>query len=70
MSTLPSVSIVVVNWSGRHLLEDCLPSIAALDYPASLVETIVVDNGSEDGSVEWLGRAWPLFASWWKRGPG
>jgi len=59
VSTLPSVSIVVVNWSGRHLLEDCLPSIAALDYPASLVETIVVDNGSEDGSVEWLGRAWP-----------
>jgi len=56
MSTLPSVSIIVVNWNGRHLLETCLPSIAALDYPHGCREVVVFDNGSTDGSVDWLAR--------------
>lgn len=59
MHVLPSVSIVVVNWDGRHLLETCLPSIAALDYPRELREVIVFDNGSGDGSLEWIARHWP-----------
>jgi GT2 family glycosyltransferase len=59
VGTLPSVSLVVVNWNGRQLLETCLPSIAALDYPRECRELIVFDNGSADGSVEWLARRWP-----------
>ena len=47
-----SVSVVLVNYNGRHHLERCLPALAATrDVP---VETIVVDNGSNDNSLEWL----------------
>lgn len=44
------VSVIVVNWNGAHLLPACLDAIEAQDYP--LVEVIVVDNGSRDGSAE------------------
>lgn len=43
------VSVVVVNWNGRRYLEGCLGSIAAQDFRD--VETILVDNGSTDGSL-------------------
>jgi GT2 family glycosyltransferase len=51
------IAIVIVNWNGRHLLDPCLEAAAAQTAPAELV--IVVDNGSTDGSVAHLHRAWP-----------
>jgi GT2 family glycosyltransferase len=46
------ISIVIVNWNGVHLLQPC---IAALRRQTERrFETIVVDNGSTDGSLEWL----------------
>ncbi|MBA3534807.1 MAG: glycosyltransferase family 2 protein [Ardenticatenales bacterium] len=53
----PLVSVVIPTWNGKHHLELCLPSLAAQAYRP--FEIIVVDNGSEDGSVEWLAREWP-----------
>lgn len=44
------VSVVVVNWNRRNLLRGCLSSLARQTHP--VFETIVVDNGSEDGSAE------------------
>lgn len=38
----------MVNWNGRGLLEACLDALSAQDYGS--IETIVVDNGSTDGS--------------------
>lgn len=46
----PSVAIVVLNWNGREVLENCLRSIHSLSYAP--LEVVVVDNGSTDGSVE------------------
>ncbi len=46
------VSVIVVNWNGRHLLESCLASLAA--QTLSPLEVILVDNGSEDGSADWV----------------
>ncbi len=46
------VSVVIVNWNGCHLLEECFQALAAQTYRD--FEVIVVDNGSRDGSVEWL----------------
>lgn len=43
-----SVSIIVVNWNGRHHLQLCLSSLIAQTYPN--FEIILVDNGSTDGS--------------------
>jgi GT2 family glycosyltransferase len=46
------VSIIVLNWNGKHLLGDCLDSIKAQTYPH--IEIIVIDNGSVDGSIPYL----------------
>jgi len=45
-------SVVIPNWNGRHLLAACLDSLKAQTLKA--FELIVVDNGSTDGSAEWL----------------
>jgi len=57
--TLPSVSIVVVTYDGRGLLPACLDSVRRLDYPKHRLETIVVDNGSSDGTLEFLRLKYP-----------
>lgn len=47
---LPSVSVVVVSWNSRDDLRDCLDSLRA--QKGGELEIIVVDNGSEDDTVE------------------
>ncbi|HUB31765.1 MAG TPA: glycosyltransferase family 2 protein [Bryobacteraceae bacterium] len=44
------ISVVVVNWNRRVLLRACLESLAR--QSDAEFETIVVDNGSTDGSAE------------------
>jgi len=51
------ISIVIPSWNGLHLLETCLPGV--LEQMNSEIELIVVDNGSVDGTVEWLAREYP-----------
>jgi GT2 family glycosyltransferase len=48
----PLVSVIIVNWNGKKYLADCLPSLRAQTF--SDYEVILVDNGSTDGSVEWM----------------
>ena len=50
MITKPRVVVVVLNWNGREDTLRCLESLEAVEYENW--ETIVVDNGSADGSVE------------------
>lgn len=50
----PEVAFAVVTCDRRELLAECLASIDALDYPADRVEVLVFDNGSSDGTREWL----------------
>lgn len=54
---MPRFSVIVLNWNGRELLRGCLASIAAQDF--SDHETVVVDNGSKDGSCELVEREHP-----------
>lgn len=51
-------AVVILNWNGRKLLEEFLPSIVA-NTPASLGRVIVADNGSTDSSLEYLAQAYP-----------
>jgi GT2 family glycosyltransferase len=44
-----AITVVVVNWNRRHLLAACLDSLARQTYRN--FEVVVVDNGSNDGSV-------------------
>ena len=46
------VSIVIPNYNGKHFLEDCLKSVFGQNIKDQ--EVIVVDNGSTDGSLEYL----------------
>lgn len=59
MPVEPTVSLVVLNWNGKHHLESCLGSLTALDYPESKLELILCDNGSIDGSVEFVKARFP-----------
>ena len=53
-------SIVVLNWDGRHLLQESLPALQrAVRRTGQNHEILVVDNGSRDDSREWLGRHHP-----------
>jgi len=51
-ATWPAVGAVVINWNNYEDTADCLDSLAEVDYPH--LEIVVVDNGSDDGSLERL----------------
>lgn len=54
------ISIIIVNWNGKPLLKKCMPSvIAAAEYVKKKYEIIVVDNGSIDGSINFLKTKFP-----------
>jgi len=48
-------TIVILNFDGKHLLAECLPAvIEAVKYAGGKHEVLVVDNGSADGSVQFV----------------
>jgi GT2 family glycosyltransferase len=51
----PLVTVIVVNWNGVGLLDECFGSLARQTWRRT--EFILVDNGSTDGSRELL-QAW------------
>ena len=56
----PRSTIVILNWDGRRLLAECLPSvIEAVRCAGGEHEILVVDNGSTDGSVEYVRQVFP-----------
>ncbi|MDC0193591.1 glycosyltransferase family 2 protein [Candidatus Nitrosopelagicus sp.] len=54
---LPKVSIIIVNYNGKTLLEKCLESVFKIDYKNT--EVIVVDNNSTDDTVEFVTNNYP-----------
>ncbi len=55
----PGVAVVVLNYNGGQYLPACLRALAATEYPAERLETIVVDNLSIDGSPEMVETDFP-----------
>ncbi len=53
----PAVSIIIVNWNGLEHLPVCLDSLAGQTFRD--FEVILVDNGSRDGSVEFVRTRYP-----------
>jgi GT2 family glycosyltransferase len=51
------ISIVIPNWNGKRFLAACLNSIREQSHQQ--IETILVDNGSRDGSVEFIKEKYP-----------
>ena len=53
----PKVSIIIVNYNGKELLQKCLDSLLKVNYDN--FEIILVDNNSTDGSVEFITKNYP-----------
>ena len=54
---MPCVSVIILTWNGKKFLTKCLDSLAAQTYRD--FETILVDNGSMGGLVDYVRNAYP-----------
>jgi GT2 family glycosyltransferase len=51
------INVLIVNWNGRAFLSKCLDGLRSQVYPSLCVT--VVDNGSDDRSVDFIARDFP-----------
>jgi len=51
------LTIIILNWNGKELLSRCLKALEEQAFRRFSV--IVADNGSADGSVEWVRQEYP-----------
>ncbi|MFB9842090.1 glycosyltransferase family 2 protein [Mucilaginibacter ginsenosidivorans] len=55
-----SVSVIIPNYNGRHLLEEYLPiTVAVAEQAGMAYEIIVVDDYSKDDSIEFITKNYP-----------
>jgi GT2 family glycosyltransferase len=59
MSSQPLLSVIIPNWNGKRFLEDCMDSLKGQTFQN--FETILVDNGSIDDSVEFAEKRYGDF---------
>jgi GT2 family glycosyltransferase len=58
-SPMLDLSIIIVSYNTKQLLEECLQSLAEAEQPANGAEIIVVDNASADGSQAMVRKKFP-----------
>jgi hypothetical protein len=56
-SNMPLIDVIIPNWNGREWLGNCLDSLYNQSFQD--FEIIVVDNGSTDGSAEFIRTSYP-----------
>ncbi|WP_370327773.1 glycosyltransferase [Euzebya sp.] len=56
---MPTITVVLVNLDGEDMLGPCLDSLGRQTYDPDLVEVILIDNASTDGSVDMVRRRYP-----------
>ncbi len=54
---MPEISVIVVNWNGKHFLDTCLSALRQQKFRD--FEIILVDNGSADESAEYVRSHFP-----------
>ena len=59
MSNAPLVSIIIVNFNGKHYLKTCLDAVLDQSFAKNKYEVLVVDNDSDDNSVSYLKNEYP-----------
>lgn len=58
MNTDKKIAVVILNWNGRQMMRDFLPSV--VKHSEKWARVIVADNASTDGSVEMLHEEFPM----------
>ncbi|MDP3034340.1 MAG: glycosyltransferase family 2 protein [Methanobacteriaceae archaeon] len=53
-----NLTVIIPNYNGKHFLKECFESLKNQDYS---FEVIIVDNASEDGSIEYIQENYPKF---------
>src|SRR5512145_2380841 len=53
-----NLTVIIPNYNGKHFLKECFKSLMNQNYS---FEVIIVDNASEDGSVEYIEKNYPEF---------
>ncbi|MBC7333540.1 MAG: glycosyltransferase family 2 protein, partial [Actinobacteria bacterium] len=56
---LPKVSVVIVNYNGEKYIKNCIESIGKVNYDSQKIEIVVIDNGSNDNSVNLIRENFP-----------
>jgi GT2 family glycosyltransferase len=54
---LPKVSVIIINYNGKELLEKCLESLFKVEYDN--FEVVIVDNNSSDDTIDFLTKNYP-----------
>ncbi|HEX4147512.1 MAG TPA: glycosyltransferase, partial [Pirellulales bacterium] len=58
-----AIGLYILNYNGRDLLEQCLPSVLRAAAASShACHVTIVDNASTDDSLAWLAQAHPQVA--------
>ena len=55
---MPLVSVIILNWNGTDILPRCLEAVTNQTFED--FEVIVVDNASDDRSMDDLEKKWPM----------
>lgn len=56
---MKKITVVIPNYNGVHFLQDCLQSLLSQDPGTPEYMVLVVDNGSQDGSLDLIRKLFP-----------
>ena len=59
LNRFPFCSVNVLNYNEKEYLNNCLASLSKINYPRKRYEIILIDNGSSDGSVDFVKETFP-----------
>ena len=59
MKEIPDISIIIVSYNVKDLLNKCIESINRFSSEKFSIEIIIVDNNSSDGTVECIKNKFP-----------
>lgn len=59
MNSAVLISVIIPNWNGKHFLTECIDSLSEQTFRD--FETILVDNGSTDGSADFVEERYGKF---------
>ncbi|SVE27384.1 uncharacterized protein METZ01_LOCUS480238, partial [marine metagenome] len=54
---MEKITAIIVNWNNKNVIGECIQSL--LDQDRNQVDIIVSDNGSEDGSIDFIRKSFP-----------